>query len=76
VLAKKYAGSSSDMWSFGVVLFMLVTGEPPFWGETNAEIMGMVKRMYGALFWDRSFVSRGVLFIHSSIPGSSHFLPL
>lgn len=43
VLAQKYAGSSSDMWSFGVVIFMLVTGEPPFWGDTNAQIMDDVK---------------------------------
>jgi len=29
----------SDIWSIGVVLYMLITGKPPFNGETPGEII-------------------------------------
>jgi len=28
-----------DIWSIGVVLYMLITGKPPFQGETPGEII-------------------------------------
>jgi serine/threonine kinase 17 len=34
VTASKYSGSSSDMWSVGVLAFMLLSDETPFWGNT------------------------------------------
>lgn len=47
VIAKSY-NRECDLWSVGVILFTLMCGYPPFWGDTEREIYGRVKRGYYA----------------------------
>jgi len=43
VLDREYTGGSCDVWSVGVVLFVMLVGYPPFYGETDEEIAEQVK---------------------------------
>lgn len=43
VLRKNY-GFEADMWSLGVILYILLSGLPPFWGDTDEQIFKMVLR--------------------------------
>lgn len=37
MLRKKY-GPAVDCWSVGVLVYVLLCGGPPFWGETDEDL--------------------------------------
>ena len=44
VLRRNY-GAEADMWSLGVILYILLSGLPPFWGDTEEDIFKMVLKV-------------------------------
>merc|ERR1711988_1932057 len=42
VLSGKY-GQESDLWSLGVIMYVLLCGYPPFYGETDNDVLAKVR---------------------------------
>jgi len=41
---KKHYGPEIDIWSAGMILYILLSGVPPFWAETEQGIFDAVLR--------------------------------
>jgi serine/threonine protein kinase len=39
---KRHYGPEADLWSCGVILYILLSGVPPFWGETEQQIFDSI----------------------------------
>jgi calcium-dependent protein kinase len=52
VLDKKY-DEKCDVWSCGVILYILLCGFPPFNGPNDTVIMEKVKRMYNIILYNK-----------------------
>lgn len=57
---KKNYGRAADMWSLGVVIYMMLTGEAPFDGDGNAAIVRDVKRQTSDPKRLRSFITESL----------------
>jgi len=44
ILSEKPYKEPCDFWSVGVVLFILLSGEPPFYHEDNFELFELIKK--------------------------------
>ena len=43
VLKRNY-NEKCDVWSIGVLMFILICGKPPFYGDTDKEILSFVEK--------------------------------
>lgn len=43
ILAQKY-GNECDLWSIGVITYIVLSGVPPFNGFSNEEILAKIRR--------------------------------
>jgi calcium/calmodulin-dependent protein kinase I len=55
ILERRPYDAAVDMWSYGVITYILLSGFPPFFGDTNPEIYKKVRKcdyQFEAPYWD------------------------
>eukprot|EP00127_Corallochytrium_limacisporum_P001372 Clim_evm11s54 gene=Clim_evmTU11s54 len=58
LLTRNYDGAKADMWSIGVVLYNMVTGEAPYAGDPNAPLPKFLKGLQHYRFTLPRYVNR------------------
>jgi len=56
VLLLQGYGKEVDMWSIGVIVYILLCGFPPFYGESDAEMFELIKEAsfdFPSPYWDK-----------------------
>ena len=48
VLRRNYS-YECDIWSCGVILYILLSGVPPFWGDTEEQIFSSILKVRGVV---------------------------
>lgn len=43
VIQKVNYNEKCDIWSIGVIMYILLTGEPPFYGDSDDEIFNKIR---------------------------------
>ena len=43
VAGKMQYDERCDVWSIGVILYLMLTGTPPFYGNSDAEVLASIK---------------------------------
>lgn len=41
---KEYNGPAADVWAIGVILFIILTGKLPFFGEFEADLFRKIQK--------------------------------
>ena len=50
VLQRNYT-NEADLWSLGVILYILLSGLPPFWGDKEDQIFRMILKVFFLSFF-------------------------
>ena len=57
VLRRNYS-AEADMWSLGVILYILLSGLPPFWGDNEDDIFRMVLKVLFHTHWPAGMTAK------------------
>ena len=58
---KDYNGQASDVWALGVILFILITGKLPFFGEFEGDLFRKIQKAKFDFPKETSAEARGII---------------
>ncbi|VDO50842.1 unnamed protein product [Haemonchus placei] len=76
VLQQKPYGKAVDVWSIGVIAYILLCGYPPFYDESDANLFAQIIKgeyEFDAPYWDQISDSGKLLNIHGEISGNTAY---